>query len=102
MVSDAKTVFLVIREPGMAWQRNREFKQQPDWAAHTAFMDSLFATGRVLFGGPLTQVPGKVVLVITAPNRESVYECLKNDPWVRHDRLRIASVHEWEWYLAAA
>jgi uncharacterized protein YciI len=102
VVNEAKTVFLVVREPGMAWVRDRVLREQPGFAAHSAFMDGLFATGSVLFGGPLTAIPNRIVLVASAKDREAVYELFRDDPWLRDDVLRLASVHAWEWHLEAA
>jgi uncharacterized protein YciI len=102
MVSELRTVFLVVREPGMAWVRNRGFRDQPGWAEHSAFMDRLIASGQVLFGGPLTAVPHRVVLVVAAESPEAAFELLNQDPWTRDDVLRVASAHAWEWHLAAA
>jgi uncharacterized protein YciI len=94
-----RTVFLVVREPGMAWLRGKSLREQPEWDAHARFMDELFGAGRLLFGGPLPDVPGKVVLVIAADSRERVYEWLAEDPWARADVLGVASVATWEWTL---
>jgi len=102
MVSEAKTVFLVVREPGPAWIPERPLREQPGFRAHSAFMEVLFASGRVLFGGPLTAIPNRIVLVASAKDRESVLHLFRDDPWYRDDVLRIVSVHAWEWHLAAA
>ena len=102
VVSEAKTVFLVVREPGTAWVRDQPLRAQPGFAAHSAFMDGLFASGRVLFGGPLTAIPNRIVLVASAKDRDAVFELFREDPWFRDDVLRVASVHAWEWHLEAA
>jgi len=102
VVEQAKTVFLVVREPGVAWVRDRPLREQPGFSEHSAFMDRLFASGRVLFGGPLTAIPDRIVLVASARDREAAHELFRNDPWYRDDVLRVASVHAWEWHLAAA
>jgi uncharacterized protein YciI len=102
VVEAAKTVFLVVREPGTAWVRGQPLRDQPGFPEHSAFMDRLFASGRVLFGGPLTAIPNRIVLVASAPDREAALELFRNDPWFRDDVLRVASVHAWEWHLAAA
>ena len=102
MVNEAKTVFLVVREPGLAWVRDKPLREQPGFAGHSRFMDGLFASGRVLFGGPLTAIPNRIVLVASAKDRDAVLELFKDDPWYTDDVLRLASVHAWEWHLAAA
>jgi len=102
VVNEAKTVFLVVREPGLAWVRDKPLREQPGFAGHSRFMDGLFALGRVLFGGPLTAIPNRIVLVASAKDRDAVLELFKDDPWYADDVLRLASVHAWEWHLAAA
>ena len=102
VVEDARTVFLVVREPGMAWVRGKPLREQAGWVAHNAFMDQLVASGRVLFGGPLTAIPNRIVLVASGKDREAVMDLLRDDPWCRDDVLRVASVHAWEWHLEAA
>jgi uncharacterized protein YciI len=97
-----RTVFLVVREPGPRWLHAKPLRDQPGWEAHARFMDELFVEGRLLFGGPLPDVPGKVVLVLAAPSRESVFELLDADPWARDDVLRTTSVAAWEWSLDGA
>jgi uncharacterized protein YciI len=95
-------VFLVVREPGSRWQAGLPAAQQDGHAMHAAFRDGLFRAGYLLFGGPLTEVPGKIVLVIAADDRDAVRALIDQDPWARNDVLRVASVHAWEWQLAAA
>jgi uncharacterized protein YciI len=102
VVSEARTVFLVVREPGLAWVRTKPLREQPRFDEHSAFMKRLFASGRVLFGGPLTAIPHRIVLVAAAKDRDAVLELFRDDPWVQADVLRVASVHAWEWHLEAA
>jgi len=47
-------------------------------------------------------VPNRIVLVASAKDRDAVLELFKDDPWYADDVLRLASVHAWEWHLAAA
>jgi uncharacterized protein YciI len=97
-----RTVFLVVREPGRTWRHDKPAAEQTHCAEHAAFMETLFARGDVLLGGPLREAPNKSVLVVAAPNRQAVFELLKLDPWTRADVLRVVSVHTWEWTLEAA
>jgi uncharacterized protein YciI len=95
-------VFLVVREPGAKWQADVPATAQAGYAMHAAFRDALFRAGYLLFGGPLPDVPGKVVLVIAADDLEAARAIIEQDPWVRDDLLRVVSIHAWDWQLAAA
>jgi uncharacterized protein YciI len=96
-----RNVFLVTREPGKRWQTGRALRDQPDWDEHATFMSRLFEEGVLLFGGPLGEDPGRVVLVAAAASREEVLERLAPDPWLRYDVLNVASVKTWTWYLGS-
>jgi hypothetical protein len=45
-------LFLVFREPGPSWVPVVVTRQQPPWDEHDAFMDRLFAAGRIVLAGP--------------------------------------------------
>lgn len=92
-----RSVFLVVREPGRLWLPQRPLREQPDWSAHAEFMDGLFSAGRLLFGGPLREVAGKIVLVMAAATREEVRELLEGDPWQTGAVIRTVSVTTWDW-----
>lgn len=97
-----KTVFLALCEPGKKWIADRPLQEQPEWATHASFMDALFESGHLLFGGPMPDAPGKVMLVIAAPTRPEVFTLMCQDPWVAHDIQRVSSVHEWDWTMATS
>ena len=92
-----RSVYLVIREPGRLWLPRQPLERQPDWAAHAEFMGELFNAGRLLFGGPLREVSGKVVLVMAADSRDAVRELLERDPWQFGAVIRTVSVTTWDW-----
>jgi uncharacterized protein YciI len=94
-----RTVFLVTREPGRHWQAKLPLRQQFNWLGHAAFMEALFASGHLLFGGPIAEESGKVVLVMAADAIDTVHGLLAQDPWSREDVLRVTSVRAWDWYL---
>jgi uncharacterized protein YciI len=94
-----RTVFLVQRAPGRHWQPALPLRQQFNWTGHAAFMDALFASGYLLFGGPVPDEAGQVVLVMAADSADTVRALLAQDPWAREDVLRVSSVRAWEWYL---
>lgn len=94
-----ETVFLVMREPGSRWQRGLDLDAQPGFAEHARFIDELFHQGVLLFGGPLSEAPGRVVLVATGRSREDVRARIGDDPWARDDVLKISTVLSWDWRL---
>ena len=97
-----RSVYLVVREPGRLWLPQRPLDPQPDWPAHAEFMDGLFRAGRLLFGGPLREVAGKVVLVMAAAGRDEVRELLERDPWQTGAVIRTVSVTTWDWAREAS
>lgn len=97
-----RSVYLVVREPGRLWLPLGALDQQPDWAAHAEFMGGLFNAGRLLFGGPLREVSGKIVLVMAADSREEVRALLERDPWQTGAVIRTASVTTWDWAQEAS
>jgi uncharacterized protein YciI len=97
-----QTVFLVFREPGAAWLHGVPLERQPGYRAHAAFIEHLFARGFLLFGGPLPELPGKVVMVLATPDKAAARELLQQDPLVQNGVLRIGSINEWAWQLALA
>jgi hypothetical protein len=64
-------LFAVIRSRGKAWNTSLPLEQQPDWAAHAAFMNALQSDGFVLFGGPLEGTPD-VLLIVEASSLEEI------------------------------
>lgn len=97
-----KTVFLVLCEPGKKWVADRPLHEQAEWATHASFLAALFESGHLLFGGPLADAPGKLMLVVAAAARADVFTLLCQDPWVAHDIQRVASVHAWDWTMATS
>lgn len=92
-----REVVLVLREPGRHWVRDRAPQDQPLWEAHALFMDTLFADGALLFGGPLAEAPQREVLIVALPRRDAALAMLAPDPWLRHGILRVAAAHAWRW-----
>jgi uncharacterized protein YciI len=96
------TYFVVVREPGPAWDRSRPMREQDDWDGHATFMDGLAADGFIVLGGPLGDDESRFMHVIDAPSREDAEGRFAGDPWTPVDRLRIASIESWEILLARA
>jgi uncharacterized protein YciI len=94
------TYFVVVREPGPAWDGSRPMREQDDWDGHAAFMDGLAEEGFIVLGGPLGDGESRFMHVVDAPSAEEAERRFAEDPWTPIDRLRIASVEPWEVLLA--
>lgn len=63
-------------------------------------MDALVDEGFIVLGGPLDDGE-KVLLILTAENRQAIEARLADDPWTPMGVRRIAKVERWEILLAA-
>jgi uncharacterized protein YciI len=93
-------LFAVIRTQGEAWRRSVPLENQPDWAAHASFMNSLQKEGFIVLGGPLENTPD-VLLIVRASNADEIIERLAADPWTVQDLLRIGRISPWKVRLGA-
>jgi uncharacterized protein YciI len=96
------TYFVVVREPGPAWDRARPMREQDGWDDHAAFMDGLAEDGFIVLGGPLGHGESKFMHVVDAASKDVAEQRFADDPWTPIDRLRIASIEPWEVLLARA
>ncbi len=92
--------FVVIREPGHAWDASRSMREQDGWEPHAAFMDALAEEGFIVLGGPLGD--GRRALhVVDAESKREIEGRLAEDPWSK-DLLAIASIEPWTILLEAS
>ena len=99
---DAVKLFAVIREAGPAWTDGVGAFDQPGASGHAAFMNRLAGDGIVLFAGPLdgTEVGRiRVLLVASAPDRETVRHRMADDPWEASAQIRTVSVEPWSLFV---
>jgi hypothetical protein len=89
--------FAVTMVAGPGWDAARPRREQPEWDAHSAFMDGLVDDGFVLLGGPLADE--RVLLVIEAPDESEIEARLRSDPWTPLGVLRIDRVDRWHIWL---
>jgi uncharacterized protein YciI len=93
-------VFVVTLENGPGFDASRRRREQPDWDAHAAFMDSLVEDGFVLLGGPLSDVDrDRMLLVVDAIDDEEIESRLEDDPWSPDEVLRTVSIEPWTLWL---
>jgi len=96
-----KTLFVVNQIRGEAWDTGAPLRSQQLWDEHAAFMDQLTADGFVVLGGPLGNPNGEAMLVVDAPDEETVHATLAPDPWRASRHLVEPKVQRWVIFLAA-
>jgi uncharacterized protein YciI len=95
-----KTRFIVIHAKGPSWDPTKLRRDQAEWHEHAEFMDKLTAEGFVELGGPLGEGDGEdAMLVIDAPDEETVVSRLKEDPWKQSGMLVVKSIQRWNIFL---
>ncbi|MBW1640619.1 hypothetical protein G3H63_16270 [Microbacterium resistens] len=88
-------VWVVRSEAGADRDLRIPMRQQPWWDDHAAFINALVDEGDVLLGGAFPD-EGGAVLVMRAPDEETIRRRLANDPWYVHRILRLAQVSRWD------
>ena len=94
----ATTLYLVFRNPGPSWVHGLTSRQQPQWDEHAAFMDQIFAQGRIVLGGPYADA-SRVLLIVEAHNADEASELFRDDPWTKSGILVDSDVIEWTIFL---
>jgi uncharacterized protein YciI len=95
--------YAVIREAGPGWT-DGGIADQPDVAAHAAFMNRLADAGLVLFAGPLAgseKARLRALLIVDMDSEDDIRHRLAADPWVRTDRMVITSIEPWTLIVGA-
>lgn len=67
-----KTLFVVTRIKGQAWDASEPMRSQEQWTEHATFMDQLTADGFVVLGGPLGD-DGNILLVVDAADESEIH-----------------------------
>jgi uncharacterized protein YciI len=97
-----KTLFVVNQIRGAAWDASKPIRSQALWDEHAAFMDQLTAGGFIVLGGPLGDPEGEAMLVVAAPDEETVKTTLAKDPWRDSGHLTAPKIQRWTIFLEAA
>jgi uncharacterized protein len=92
------TLYLVFREPGPSWVSGVPSRQQPLWDEHAAFMDGLFARGRIVMAGPYADY-SRVLIIVEARDAGEASALLRDDPWEEAGILVPSDVVEWTVFL---
>ena len=89
--------FVVINEQGPQWDSKRSMRDQKGWDEHARFMDALEEEHFVILGGPLGNYPKhRAMLIISAPDEQTLRERLAEDQWMRTGVLRSIQIYSWE------
>lgn len=91
-------IFIVFRRPGPAWVSGLGSRQQPSWDEHAAFMDRLYDAGRVLLGGPYSDL-SRVMQIVRAADEAEAQSLFDDDPWTEMKLLLPDGVQRWSIYL---
>jgi uncharacterized protein YciI len=105
--------FVVIREQGPGWDRSRAMREQDYWPDHVDFINRIVDEGRMLLGGPLSEVDQngnsvdptepfgadrtyRALIVVEVDNERELTELLDDDPWSTHRVLDTQTIYRWE------
>ncbi|MGH9850440.1 MAG: YciI family protein [Blastocatellia bacterium] len=95
-----KTLFLVTRIRGLAWDISKPMNSQEQWSEHATFMNRLAAEGFVVLGGPVDE-SGDILLVVDAADESEIDTILLRDPWSQSGILEIKTIKWWTVLLQA-
>ncbi len=95
-----KNTFVILWVPGPAWIEGKTVREQPYWAQHADFMDSLFAKGMVVLGGPFADATGSLV-VVEAESEQEMVDLFARDPFVVHNIFALSFHKQWQIFLDA-
>jgi uncharacterized protein YciI len=89
--------FVLTREAGRRWDRDRSLREQDAWDEHAAFMEALADEGFILFGGPVGggETVNRVRFVVEAASEDEVRRRFDDDPWTAMELLVIVGVEAW-------
>ena len=89
--------FVVVRERSSGWDWSLPMRQQSQWDAHAAFMDTATEEGFIVAGGPLGDEnhAKRVLHVVSALDTGEIELRLALDPWTRMRLLKTVSVEPW-------
>lgn len=92
------STFIVTSAAGPKRDHAQGTREQPYWDEHAAFIDNLVQEDFIMFGGPLSD-EGGAVLVVRAGSETEVRDRLGPDPWYVHGILTLQSVRRWDIFI---
>lgn len=94
--------FVVINEQGPGWDQKHAMREQKGWTDHVKFMNALEADHFVVLGGPLKFSKHRAMLIVNAPDEQTLRKKLAEDPWMITGVLRTIEIYPWEIVLGEA
>jgi uncharacterized protein len=91
-------LFLAFRDRGPSWVPGLPTREQPLWDEHAAFMDELFARGRIVLAGPYADM-SRALVVLEAVDAAEASALLRGDPWQKAGILVHGEIIEWVLFL---
>jgi uncharacterized protein YciI len=92
------TYYAALMRPGSRWDTAKPVREQAFWDEHAAYIDSVFAAGKIVLAGPFADRAGSLV-ILRVPDAAAVRALFNADPWTIHDVLVVADVKEWTIFL---
>jgi uncharacterized protein YciI len=93
-----KNTYLVLSSAGANRDLSKGTREQAYWDEHGAFIDALVGDGFILLGGPLVD-EGGAMIVVRAADEAEVRAKLRDDPWYKHDILKLESIKRWDIFI---
>ena len=93
-------IFVVFRNAGPSWVKERPAREQPYWTDHATFIDGLFDDGKILLAGPF-QDGSAAILIVNAESDQVARTLFDDDPWTHQGILRTGDVKAFQIFLNA-
>ena len=96
--------FVALYEPGPAWVQGAPPREQPGIQQHGAYMDELFAAGKLPLGGPLMEDVERLqlsgaLLVIDAESLEAASAIVTADPALQSGIMKLKELRHFLVYI---
>jgi uncharacterized protein len=95
-----KKAVVFFSRPGAEWNSDKPMQEQAYWDDHAHFIATLFASGKIILGGPFVDASGSMV-IFAADTVDAVRAIMQNDPWAHHQILVERDIKEWIIFLDA-
>jgi len=89
--------FVVMNEQGPAWNPALTMREQPQWGDHATYVNALVREGFIVLAGPVGDgAVHRALLIIDAPDEETIRKRFAEDPWIRAGILRTTQIDPWK------
>jgi uncharacterized protein YciI len=87
-------LYAVRQRRGGPWNWDRDLRGQAGFDDHARFVEDLVDAGFIVLGGPL-QGEREVLIIVSAPDEDTVRQRFAGDPWLRNGMLTLTTVERW-------